>query len=305
MSSMFAENDRDELQIDTLRDVVGGTTTEPPPPEEEGMMPPPPEGDGSAPPPPPMGDGSEPPPPPPMGDGSEPPPPFEAGEAPPPHPDGYVNGFIEPLYEGLEYDTEASTYSWTLEIDPENVDLENNTFVVSADQVGEWEGGIPPEATDNGDGTYTIQCWPIDSLADNGDGTVTLNGSLADMFGGGDGGETGEGGEGDGGDEGMHTTPPHPDGDVNGFIDPLYDGLTYNETGLSEWTLPIDTGDVDTASNTFVVSADDVGTPDPLPGCATDNGDGTYTINCWPIDSVTDNGDGTVTLMVDIGPLAT
>lgn len=101
-------------------------------------------------------------------------PPPPEGEAPPPHPDGYVNEFILPLYDGLTYDSEGQS-TWTLPIDASAVDLETSTFVVSAEMVGTWEGGLPPEATDNGDGTYTIQCWPIDGLTDNGDGTVTLN----------------------------------------------------------------------------------------------------------------------------------
>ncbi|MBF0375148.1 MAG: hypothetical protein HQL39_17235 [Alphaproteobacteria bacterium] len=95
---------------------------------------------------------------------------------PPPHPDGYVNEFIAPLFEGLTYN-EGGTSTWTLPVSADNVDMAASTFVVSADQVGEgeWEGGIPPEATDNGDGTYTIQSWPITGVTDNGDGTVTLD----------------------------------------------------------------------------------------------------------------------------------
>lgn len=226
------------------------------------------------------------------------------GVCPPPHPEGYVNGFIEPLFEGLDY-VEGGESTWTLSIDAAAVNAEDFTFVVSADQVGTWEGGIPPEATDNGDGTYTIQCWPFDSVTDNGDGTVTLGGlMIGSMMGGGDGGEEGEA-PAESGETVADVTPPHPDGDVNDFIEPLYDGLVYNEGGVSEWTLPIDTADVDQANNTFTVSADDVGDASMgLPMEATDNGDGTYTISCWPISGVVDNGDGTVTLSVDIGPMA-
>ncbi len=107
------------------------------------------------------------------------------------------------------------------------------------------------------------------------------------------------------GDAGVGgATPPHPDGYVNGFIEPLFDGLTYNETGVSTWTLPISASDVDQANNNFVVDASEVGTWEGgLPPEATDNGDGTYTIHSWPISGVVDNGDGTVTLQVDIGPM--
>lgn len=100
-------------------------------------------------------------------------PPPEGGDVPPPHPEGYVNEFIRPLYDGLTYN-EGGTSTWTLAIDPATVNLEESTFVVSASQVGTWEGGIPPEATDNGDGTYTIQSWPVEGMTVNGDGTVTL-----------------------------------------------------------------------------------------------------------------------------------
>lgn len=104
------------------------------------------------------------------GDSGEPP----AGDCPPPHPEGYVNEFILPLYDGLTYN-EGDVSTWTLPIDASAVDVASSTFVVSESQVGTWEGGIPPEATDNGDGTYTIQCWPVSAMVDNGDGTVTLS----------------------------------------------------------------------------------------------------------------------------------
>ena len=105
---------------------------------------------------------------------------MDDGKAPPPDPDGYVNDFIAPLFDGTNgtVDTEAGT--WTLPISSDSVNVEDNSFVISADAVGDWGGEIPPEATDNGDGTYTINSWPIDSLTDNGDGTVTLNISKPD-----------------------------------------------------------------------------------------------------------------------------
>jgi hypothetical protein len=121
------------------------------------------------------------PPPPPPGDDVPPPPPGgELGAAPPPHPDGYVNGFVAPLFEGLSYNSEGPS-SWTLPVSADQVDVENSTFTVSADQVGSWEGGIPPEAKDNGDGTYTIQSWPMSGMVDNGDGTVTLTVDIGPM----------------------------------------------------------------------------------------------------------------------------
>ena len=109
-------------------------------------------------------------------------------------------------------------------------------------------------------------------------------------------------------------TPPHPESaDVNPFIEPLFNGdatdtpawsgLTYNEGGVSQWHLPIDASSVDVAGSSITVPADIAG-PAGEYGEVTDNGDGTYTINSWPIDSLTDNGDGTVTIGVDIGPMA-
>lgn len=152
-------------------DLAGAIDAPPPPPGGEVPPPPPPGGDMPPPPPP----GGDMPPPPPAGDEMPPPPPPGGGDmaAPPPHPDGYVNEFIAPLFEGLEYNAEGPS-SWTLPVSADQVDLENSTFTVSADQVGSWEGGIPPEAKDNGDGTYTIHSWPMSGMVDNGDGTVTL-----------------------------------------------------------------------------------------------------------------------------------
>lgn len=326
------QNTSDALNAEELKNVVGGVMptppTEPPP---EGEVVPPTEGDAPPPPPtPPTGGGTGTPPTPPTGsdpatpptaptpatpptpptpptgsEGGETTPPMTEdgppeGVCPPPHPEGYVNGFIEPLFEGLDY-VEDGDSSWTLPIDPAAVNSEDFTFVVSADECGTWEGGIPPEATDNGDGTYTIQCWPFDSVTDNGDGTVTLEGlKIGPMM---DGGEEAEA-PAEGGETVADVTPPHPEGDVNDFIEPLYDGLTYNAGGVSEWTLPIGAANVDEANNTFTVPADEVGDASMgLPLEATDNGDGTYTISCWPISGVVDNGDGTVTLSVDIGPM--
>jgi hypothetical protein len=100
----------------------------------------------------------------------QPPPP---DRVPPPHPDGYVNEFIQPLYSGLVANGPDS--SWTLPIPASAVDLANSTFVVQADQVGTWAGGIPPEAHPNADGSYTISCWPMQGeVVDNGDGTCTI-----------------------------------------------------------------------------------------------------------------------------------
>jgi len=107
--------------------------------------------------------------------------------------------------------------------------------------------------------------------------------------------------------EGMHdgdTTPPHPDGHVNEFIAPLYEGLDYDGEGETTWTLPIGEDAVNIEENSFVIAAEHLGSAEFLPPEATDNGDGTYTINSWSIESVTDNGDGTVTLNVDIGMMA-
>ena len=114
------------------------------------------------------------------------------------------------------------------------------------------------------------------------------------------------GGLGEAGDHPMgdhmdgDTPPPHPDGPVNEFIAPLFEGLNFDGEGDSTWTLPISEDSVNVEDNSFVISAEHLGDPSMLPPEATDNGDGTYTINSWPIESVTDNGDGTVTLDVDI-----
>ena len=63
-----------------------------------------------------------------------------------------------------------------------DVDMTNSTFIISGDMVGEWEGGIPPEATGpDEDGNYVIQSWPIAEVIDNGDGTVTLVLDLDEM----------------------------------------------------------------------------------------------------------------------------
>jgi len=97
------------------------------------------------------------------------------------------------------------------------------------------------------------------------------------------------------------TPPPHPDGHVNEFIAPLFDGLNYEDGGDSTWNLPISADAVNVEENSFVISGEMLGDPSMLPPEATDNGDGTYTINSWPIESFTDNGDGSVTLNVDIG----
>jgi len=97
------------------------------------------------------------------------------------------------------------------------------------------------------------------------------------------------------------TPPPHPDGPVNEFIAPIFEGLNFDGDGDSTWNLPISADAVNVEDNSFVISAEYLGNPSMLPPEATDNGDGTYTINSWPIDNVTDNGDGTVTLNVDIG----
>jgi len=94
------------------------------------------------------------------------------GDTPPPHPDGPVNEFIAPLFDGLNFDGSDST--WTLPISADAVNVEDNSFVISAEHLGD-SSMLPPEATDNGDGTYTINSWPIESVTDNGDGTVTLD----------------------------------------------------------------------------------------------------------------------------------
>jgi hypothetical protein len=91
-----------------------------------------------------------------------------------------VNEFIAPLFEGLDYNPEGPS-AWTLPISADQVNVDNSTFTVSADQVGTWEGGLPPEATDNNDGTYTIQSWPMSGMVDNGDGTVTLTVDVGQM----------------------------------------------------------------------------------------------------------------------------
>lgn len=108
-------------------------------------------------------------------EGEMPPP---EGDVPPPHPDGYVNEFIAPLFDGtngtLEY-SEDGPSSWTVPCPPDAVDMEHNCFTVGSDLVGEWEGGIPPEAHPSEDGNgYVINSWPISDMVDNGDGTVTL-----------------------------------------------------------------------------------------------------------------------------------
>ncbi|MEW5774644.1 MAG: hypothetical protein AB1916_14090 [Thermodesulfobacteriota bacterium] len=118
--------------------------------------------------------------------------------------------------------------------------------------------------------------------------------------------------------EGMegHVPPPHPTGFVNPFIEPLFEGapagaegepawgLNYNEANPAEstWTLPLSPDQVDLEGGHIVIPGDMVGDPTNLPPEATDNGDGTYTINTWPISNMADNGDGTITLTVDIGP---
>jgi hypothetical protein len=128
------------------------------------------------------------------GDGADPSEgePSESGEVhgtTPPDPNGYVNEFILPLFEGgsdpaewgLDYDEDGPS-SWTLPIDMSDVDLGSSTFVISGDMVGEWEGGIPPEAVGpDADGNYTIQSWPIAEVIDNGDGTVTLVFDIEEM----------------------------------------------------------------------------------------------------------------------------
>jgi len=201
-----ARPDYNELSDDDLERVVGGTTGSNQELDEQAAMggdaPPPESSDTTEPLPedePPLPEdttGSEPPPP---EDkvGSEPPPP--EGDAPPPHPEDYVNDFIAPLFEGLEYNSEGPS-TWTLPISADQVDAEAGTFVVSADQVGTWDGGLPPEAIDNGDGTYTIHSWPISEVADNGDGTVTLTVDIGQA--------PGEGGE-----------PPPPEGETVTYAD--------------------------------------------------------------------------------------
>ena len=100
------------------------------------------------------------------------------GETPPPYPEGYVNEFIAPLFDGtngtLEYNEDGLS-SWTVPCPIDAVDMEHNSFTVDSSLVGEWEGGIPPEAhsSEDGDG-YVINSWPIEELIDNGNGTVTL-----------------------------------------------------------------------------------------------------------------------------------
>ncbi len=106
-------------------------------------------------------------------------------------------------------------------------------------------------------------------------------------------------------------TPPHPEGSVNAMIEPLYDGtngtLSYDASGPSSWTLPVSASDVDTASSTFWVSADQLGaTGGAAPGefVGYDEVNDAYQVQSWPVTGMLDNGDGTVTLSVDIGPYA-
>jgi hypothetical protein len=113
--------------------------------------------------------------------------PMDGGHIPPPHPTGYVNDFIAPLFEGapegadgepawgLDYNEADPAHStWTLPLSPDSVNMDSSAFTIPGDMAGTWEGGIPPEATENPDGSYTIQSWPIDNMVDNGDGTITL-----------------------------------------------------------------------------------------------------------------------------------
>lgn len=162
-----------------------------PPPDGEAPPPPPGEGpppEGEAPPPPPPGDtpppdGEAPPPPPgegppPEGEGGDIPPEgmdMPEGPVPPPYPDGYVNDFIKPLFDGLDFDSASGTGEWTLNISPDAVDMETSTFVVDGSMVDDSGDFIPPEATPNPDGTYTIQSWPIKDMTVNDDGSVTLS----------------------------------------------------------------------------------------------------------------------------------
>jgi hypothetical protein len=109
------------------------------------------------------------------------PPPYE-GPVPPPHPvySDHINEFIQPLYEGVDYnEADPSQSTWTLPEGAE-VDMDNSTITVTADMVNadEW---LPPEATDNGDGTYTINSWPIDDMVVNDAGTITLTIDVGEM----------------------------------------------------------------------------------------------------------------------------
>ncbi|MEI6985816.1 MAG: hypothetical protein WCK65_06800, partial [Rhodospirillaceae bacterium] len=88
--------------------------------------------------------------------------------APPPNPNGYVNTFISPLYDGtngtLDFHEVGPSF-WTLPIGRNDVDLATSTFTIPAALVGTWDGGIPPEARYNPeDNTYTIHSWPITNV---------------------------------------------------------------------------------------------------------------------------------------------
>ena len=82
--------------------------------------------------------------------------------------------FEGPLFDGTVGTADVENGTWSLPISTEDINMENNSVTISADLAGDFGGELPPEVTDNGDGTYTIHDLPIDSVIDNGDGTVTI-----------------------------------------------------------------------------------------------------------------------------------
>ncbi|MBI4566830.1 MAG: hypothetical protein HY719_00370, partial [Planctomycetes bacterium] len=108
------------------------------------------------------------------------------GDVPPPNPTGYVNDFIQPMFEGapagvngepawgLTYNAaDPAASAWTLPLPPESVNVAEGTITVPAEMVNA-TSFLPPEAMPNPDGSYTVNSWPISDLTDNGNGTITL-----------------------------------------------------------------------------------------------------------------------------------